>query len=120
VGDPQEFDPDVLQDPNLSLLATYLQRNTSVFHCPGDKRMGVYQGSNPNMMGKVIPAARTFSMNQALGTICPEFDTTRYTGWSNSKHAGAPTLSVNGICLNNQKTHHRDSPWLTYGKSSDI
>lgn len=120
VGDPQEFDPDVLQDPNLSLLATYLQRNTSVFHCPGDKRMGVYQGSNPDMMGKVIPAARTFSMNQALGTICAEFDTTRYTGYSNSKHAGAPTLSVNGICLNNQKTHHRDSPWLTYGKSSDI
>lgn len=120
VGDPQEFNPDVLQDPTLDLLSPYLQRVTSVFHCPGDKRMGVYQGSNPNLMGKVIPAARTFSMNQALGTICPEFDTTRYTGWGNSKHAGAPTLSVNGICLNNQKTHHRNQPWLTYGKSSAI
>jgi prepilin-type N-terminal cleavage/methylation domain-containing protein/prepilin-type processing-associated H-X9-DG protein len=120
VGDPQEFNPDVLKDPTRSLLAPYLQGNTGVFHCPGDKRMGVYQGSDPAMMGKIIPAARTFSMNQALGTICPEFDQTRYTGWANSKHAGAPTLSVNGICLNNQKTHHRNSPWLTYGKLASI
>jgi prepilin-type processing-associated H-X9-DG protein len=27
---------------------------------------------------------------------------------------------VNGICLNNLKTHHRDSPWITYGKASTI
>jgi prepilin-type processing-associated H-X9-DG protein len=72
------------------------------------------------MMGRTIPAARTFSMNQAVGTICREFDQTRYTGWANSKHTGAPTLSVNGICLNNLKTHHRDSPWITYGKASTI
>lgn len=120
VGDPQEFDPDLLKDPALSLLSSYLQGNTSVFHCPGDKRMGLYQGSNPALMGQIVPAARTFSMNQAVGTICAEFDATRYTGWSNSKHAGAPTLSVNGICLNNQKTHHRDSPWITYGKFAGI
>jgi prepilin-type processing-associated H-X9-DG protein len=59
-------------------------------------------------------------MNQAVGTICAEFDQTRYTGWANSQHDGAPTLSVNGICLDNQKTHHRDSPWITYGKASSI
>jgi prepilin-type N-terminal cleavage/methylation domain-containing protein/prepilin-type processing-associated H-X9-DG protein len=119
-GDPQEFDPDVLKDPTRSLLTSYLHGNTSVFHCPGDKRMGLYQGSNPAMMGKTIPAARTFSMNQAVGTICAEFDRTRYTGWANSRHAGAPNLSVNGICLNNQKTHHRDTPWITYGKLATI
>ena len=119
-GQPQEFNPDVLKDPTRSLLAPYLQGNTSVFHCPGDKRTGIYQGSNPAMMGQTIPAARTFSMNQAVGTICPEFDQTRYTGWANAKHAGAPTLPVNGICLNNQKTHHRDQPWITYGKYSNI
>ena len=119
-GDPQEFNPDVLKDPTRSLLAPYLQGNITVFHCPGDRRTGLYQGSDPGMMGKTIPAARTFSMNQAVGTICPEFDRTRYTGWANSKHAGAPTLAVNGICLNNQKTHHRDSPWITYGKASTI
>jgi len=120
VGDPQEFDPDVLQDPTRSLLITYLSGNISVFHCPGDTRMGLYQGTNVAMLGKTIPAARTFSMNQALGTICAKFDQTRYAGWGNSQHAGAPTLSVNGICLNNQKTHHRNSPWLTYGKLSAI
>jgi prepilin-type N-terminal cleavage/methylation domain-containing protein/prepilin-type processing-associated H-X9-DG protein len=120
VHDPQEFDADVLADPTRSLLITYLSGNISVFHCPGDTRMGPYQGTNVAMLGKNIPAARTFSMNQALGTICAEFDETRYTGWGNSRHSGAPTLSVNGICLNNQKTHHRNSPWLTYGKLSAI
>ena len=35
-GQPQEFNPDVLKDPTRSLLAPYLQGNTSVFHCPGD------------------------------------------------------------------------------------
>ena len=119
-GQPQEFDPDVLKDPTRSLLAPYLKGNTTVFHCPGDKRTGLYQGSDPGMMGQTVPAARTFSMNQAVGTICAEFDRTRYAGWANSKHAGAPTLSVNGICLNSQKTHHRDSPWITYGKLSTI
>ena len=119
-GDPQEFNPDVLKDTTRSLLVPYLGGNIGVFHCPGDKRMGTYQGSNPGMMGKTIPAARTFSMNQAVGTICATFEQTRYTGWSNSQHGGSPTLSVNGICLDNQKTHHRDSPWLTYGKLASI
>jgi prepilin-type N-terminal cleavage/methylation domain-containing protein/prepilin-type processing-associated H-X9-DG protein len=120
VAQPQEFDPDVLKDPTRSLLAPYLQGNTSVFHCPGDKRTGLYQGSNPSMIGQTVPAARTFSMNQAVGTICLEFDQTRYTGWVNSKHAGTPTLAVNGICLNSQKTHHRDSPWITYAQMATI
>ena len=53
-GEPQEFNPDLLKDATRSLLAPYLQGNTSVFHCPGDKRMGLYQGSDPAMMGKTI------------------------------------------------------------------
>ena len=40
IGGPDEFNPDVLKDPNLSLLTSYLAGNTSLFHCPGDKRTG--------------------------------------------------------------------------------
>ena len=119
-GGAAEFNPDLLTDPKRSLLANYLRGNATVFHCPGDKRTGLYQGSTAYMLGKTVPAARTFSMNQAVGTICPLYDTTRYGPRGSSAHSGTPNLSVNGIWLNNQETHHRDSPWLTYGKLSGI
>ena len=113
VGRPQEFNPDLLRDPNRCLVAPYLSGNVSVFHCPADKRTGLYQGADPYWLGKTVPAARTFSMSQAVGTICPGFD-------RDGSHEGAPTLSVNGPWLNNHHNHRRDSPWLTYGKFSNI
>src|SRR5690349_4771918 len=70
-GGSAEFNPDLLKDPKRSLLASYLQGNTTVFRCPGDKRVGLYQGSDPAYIGMTVPSARTFSMNQAIGTICP-------------------------------------------------
>ena len=118
-GGADEFNPDLLKDPNRSLLSSYLSGNTSVFHCPGDRRKGYYQGSDPALLGRMVPAARTFSMSQAVGTICPAFDARGYSRPANA-HDGAPTLSVNGPWLNNQQTHHRDSPWYTYGKLSGI
>lgn len=113
VGRPQEFNPDILKDPNRCLVAPYLSGNVSVFHCPADKRAGLYQGADPYWFGKIVPAARTFSMSQAVGTICPGFD-------RDGSHEGAPTLSVNGPWLNNRDDHRRDSPWLTCGKFSAI
>ena len=74
IGGPDEFNPDVLKDPKLCLLISYLAGNTSVFHCPGDKRMGLYTGKDPSLKGQTVPAARTFSMNQAVGTIDPGYD----------------------------------------------
>jgi len=121
IGQAAEFNPDLLKDHQRSLLAAYLSDNVEVFHCPADKRQGVYQGSNPGLAGKVVPAARTISMNQAVGTICPGYDAVppgfngAYPG-----HSGAPTLPVTGPWLNNQRTNRRDSPWLTYGKTSMI
>jgi prepilin-type N-terminal cleavage/methylation domain-containing protein/prepilin-type processing-associated H-X9-DG protein len=112
-GGSAEFNPDLLKDPRRSLLAAYLQGNTSMFRCPGDKRSGLYQGSDPAYIGRTVPSARTFSMSQAVGTICPGFD-------QGLGHSGAPNLSVNGRWLNNQGTHRRDSPWLTYDKLSNI
>ena len=121
IGGPQEFDPDVLKDPARSLLANYLGGIISVFHCPADQRQGLYDGTDPAQMGKTVSAARTFSMNQAVGTIDPLFDSTGPGPWG--KHGGKPVLSVNGPWLNNSYyggPNKRNAPWATYGKSSAI
>jgi prepilin-type N-terminal cleavage/methylation domain-containing protein/prepilin-type processing-associated H-X9-DG protein len=114
IGQGQEFDPDVLNDPKLDLVLPYLSGNISVFHCPSDKRMGKYQGRDPALAGTSVMAARTFSMSQAVGTICAGFDA-RY-----GKHSGPPNLPVNGPWLDNTWKHRRDSPWMTYGKFTSI
>jgi prepilin-type N-terminal cleavage/methylation domain-containing protein/prepilin-type processing-associated H-X9-DG protein len=118
-GGPDEFNPDVLKDPNRSLLSPYLSGNVSVFHCPGDRRKGYYQGSDPSLLGRMVLAARTFSMSQAVGTICLGFDQ-HGSSRNPDVHEGAPTMSVNGPWLNSQDTHQRNSPWYTYGKLSSI
>jgi prepilin-type N-terminal cleavage/methylation domain-containing protein/prepilin-type processing-associated H-X9-DG protein len=112
-GGSGEFNPDLLKDPKRSLLLPFLQGNIAVFRCPADKRMGPYQGTDPAYVGQVVPSVRTFSMNQAVGTICPAYD-------AGSGHGGAPTLAVNGPWLDNSHHHRRDSPWLTFGKLSTI
>lgn len=109
-----EFNSDILRDPRRSLLSSYLRGDASVFHCPADKRMGLYQGADPARVGKVVPAARTFSLSQAVGTICPGFDA------AEGSHSGSPTLPANARWLDNSGSHHRDSPWFTYGKLSTI
>ncbi len=117
VGGLDEFNPDVLKDPSRSLLSSYLSGNTAMFHCPGDNRMGPYSGLDPKLVGQQVSAARTFSMNQAVGTIDPGYDANRHD------HIGAPTLPVNGPWLNGQalsNPHRRNSPWLTYGKSTSV
>jgi len=119
IGGPQEFDPDVLQDPTRSLLIRYLGGNVTIFRCPADRRQGPYQGTNLAYLGQIVPAARTFSMNQAVGTIDPGYEATEFSG-SGYAHAGTPKLPVNGPWLNNQFNHRRNSPWSTYGKASDI
>jgi prepilin-type N-terminal cleavage/methylation domain-containing protein/prepilin-type processing-associated H-X9-DG protein len=113
IGMADEFNPDILKDPNRDLLIQYLSGNISVFRCPADKRSGLYQGTDPALAGTTVPSARTFSMSQAVGTICPGFDADR-------SHSGKPTLSVNGPWLDNTDNHRRDSPWHTYGKLSTI
>jgi prepilin-type N-terminal cleavage/methylation domain-containing protein/prepilin-type processing-associated H-X9-DG protein len=119
IGQPDEFNPDVLLDPTRNLLVNFLSGNITVFRCPADRRFGKYQGSNPAMIGQSIPAVRTFSMSQAVGTIDPGFDASGPGGSGMTSHSGAPRLSVNGPWLNNQDTHRRDSPWFTFGKASD-
>jgi len=116
IGEPEEFNPDVLKDPKLSLLINSLGGSVNIFRCPADMRQGVYQGGDPGQAGKTVPAARTFAMNQAVGTIDPGFDTNGFG------HAGPANLAVNGPWLNSHASglHRRNSPWYTYGKASSI
>ena len=113
IGGPAEFNPDLLLDPSRSLLIKYLGKDAKLFKCPADLREGTYQGANPSLAGQIVPAARTFSMNQAVGNICPGFD--QGTG-----HSGIPDLSVNGPWLDGPQHQRRNSPWRTFGKMSDI
>ena len=101
IGGPAEFNPDILKDPTRNLLTSYLAGNTSLFHCSGDRRTGHYQGSDPVLIGQIVPAARTFSMSQAVGTIDPGFDAGGPGPAGINSHSGAPKMSVNGPWLNN-------------------
>ena len=115
IGQPQEFDPDVLKDPKLSLLITYLGGNVNLFRCPADLRQEKYQGTDPAFIGQIVPAARTFSMSQAVGTVDPS-----YAGYGSS-HSGVPNLPVSGPWLNgNYLSNQHNDPWATYGKASAI
>jgi prepilin-type N-terminal cleavage/methylation domain-containing protein/prepilin-type processing-associated H-X9-DG protein len=118
IGGPDEFNPDILMDPNRSLLIEYLGKNGKMFRCPADMRQGPYQGANPALIGQIVPAARTFSMNQAVGTIDPGYEASEFAGTGNV-HSGVPKLPVNGPWLDNSFKHRRNSPWRTFGKLSD-
>jgi prepilin-type N-terminal cleavage/methylation domain-containing protein/prepilin-type processing-associated H-X9-DG protein len=121
IGQPEEFNPDVLLDQSRSLLITYLAGKANLYRCPADLRMGLYQGTNVALLGKTVPAVRTFSMSQAVGTIDPGYDETGPgTGAQNTQHYGVPDLPVNGPWLNNQRTNIRDDPWFTYGKTTAL
>jgi len=123
IGQSDEFNPDILFDSTRSLLIGYLGRNANLFRCPADLRTGKYQGTNPSLIGQIVPAARTFSMSQSVGTIDPGFEASEFSG-GGYVHSGVPNLSVNGPWLNsdppnNTQNHHRNSPWRTFGKISD-
>jgi len=75
----------------------------------------MYQGTNAALIGKMVSSARTFSMNQAVGTDCPTYNVT------GNSHGGAPTMPVNGPWLDNShRQHKRNNPWFTYGKASQV
>jgi len=116
IGGADEFNPDLIKDPTRSLLINYLGGVNSIFRCTEDTRMGLYQGTNVSLIGQTVPAARTFSMNNAVGTIDPGFDVSG-PGPSGT-HSGVPILSVNGPWLNNDDNHRRNSPWRTFGKAT--
>ena len=121
IGGAQEFDPDVLKDPTLSLLVPYLGGSVELFRCPADLRTGPYSGTNSALIGQIVPAARTFSMNQAVGTIDPGFAAGGPGPAGRNSHSGVPNLPTTGPWLTSQFGGNRpNSPWCTYGKTTDI
>jgi type II secretory pathway pseudopilin PulG len=112
-GAANEFNSEILANPQLCLIATYLNTNVSLFRCTADLRVGIYQGTDPAKVGTKVRAARSISMNQAVGTVCPSFN-------SGTGHSGKPTLSVNGPWLDNAHSNRRNAPWRTYGRLSEV
>jgi len=110
-GGSAEFNSDILRDPNVSLLASYLGQEASMFKCPADKRSGTYQGNDPAKQGQRVPAARTFAMNQAVGSVCSSFP---------GGHSGTPSIATHGPWLDNNHGHTRGTRFRTYGKESDF
>lgn len=120
IGQPQEFDPDVLRNPQLSLLISYLGGNITLFRCPADTRQGLYDGTNTAMIGHTVPSARTFSMNQAVGTVDNCYDENERGESSSADHCGVPNLAVNAMWLNGSHSNFRNNPYATYGKFSSV
>ena len=112
-GGGAEFNPDVLRDPTRTLVSPYVNGNVAVFKCPADKRSGTYQGTLPQLAGQSVPAARTVSCSQAVGTICPQF----YNGCSG--HNGRPDRATHGPWLTGNHTC-ADNQFATFGKASDF
>ena len=113
MGGGQEFNPDVLANPTYSRFATFLGSNVSVFACSADTRLGVYQGTDPLRFGKIIRAARSVSLNGAVGNVCANFASFC------SGHSGIPNRPVVGSWLSGNHSCSANN-WRTYGKASDI
>ena len=115
VGSATQFNPDILADPTRCLITTYINTNVSLFRCTADTRTGRYQGTNAARIGTIVPAARTISMSQAVGTIDPGYN-------SGGGHSGKPTLPVNGGWLSGVYGGNTAArgPWRTYGKISQM
>jgi prepilin-type N-terminal cleavage/methylation domain-containing protein len=102
-GGAQEFNSDILKDPRLSLMVPFIGKSVSLFKCPADRRIG--RSTAPSTAGQMVPAARSFSMNQAVGT---------------DPSSPGCQLPVNGPWLDGTHNHTRNGPWNTYGKFSNI
>ena len=112
VGAADAGNPDLMRDPNKSVLTPYLGNNIAVFKCPADPRTCYYTGTDPTQTGKVIPVVRSCSMNQGVGTID--------SGWTGGNHSGRPTSPVNGPWLDGNHSHKANTPYATFGKTTDF
>lgn len=104
-GGASEFNPDILKDPKTSILAPYLNGNTTVFHCPSDLRTGRYQGTDPALTNTIVPSARSYSMSQAIGTLpdSPSGKAAVYGPWLSGDHNEAVSLI-----------------WFTFARTTDM
>jgi prepilin-type N-terminal cleavage/methylation domain-containing protein/prepilin-type processing-associated H-X9-DG protein len=113
------FDPDILADPTSTVIAPYVAKNVEIFQCPADPRFGLYDGNVFAHFGQRVRAARSVSMNQAVGTVDPGYDATK--GVSTIVHSGVPQNAVWGAWLGGSNPSNRQNkPWATFGKTTDF
>jgi len=101
-------------------VAPYIAKNVGIFRCPADTRKpGKYDGAafypTSPLVGTVVNVARSVSMNQAVGTVDPQ-----YAGGSG--HSGVPKQATNGPWLTGNYGENKAStgPYATFGKSSSF
>jgi hypothetical protein len=107
IRQPGEFNPDLPGDPASSALASYIGRKAEVFRCPADQRVGLYQGTNVAWRGQIVPAARSYVMNGAVGT----------KGVGTARFGTEP---VDGAWLDGIHFNRHNRPWRTYGRLSHM
>ncbi|HLH55541.1 MAG TPA: prepilin-type N-terminal cleavage/methylation domain-containing protein [Verrucomicrobiae bacterium] len=120
IGGADEYDPDLLKDPLRTLVAPYIGNNVNIFRCPADTRKPAkYDGAglypNSPLVGQIVNVARSVSMNQAVGTVDPQ-----YAGGGG--HSGVPKQATNGPWLTGSYGQNNASsgPYATFGKSSSF
>ena len=113
---PDMTNPNNLTDPVLDLIGIYIAENPGIFKCPSDPRYGPYNGPNAALKGAMIPAVRSVSMNQGVGTVDPQFSS------EGGGHSGKPTLPVNGPWLtgNYRQNMAATGPYATFGRTTDF
>jgi prepilin-type N-terminal cleavage/methylation domain-containing protein/prepilin-type processing-associated H-X9-DG protein len=118
INGADEYNPDLLRDPLRTLVAPYIANNVGIFRCPADTRKPkLYNGGglypNSTLKGTVVNPARSVSMNQAVGTVDPQFA-------GGSGHSGVPKQATNGPWLTGSYGQNNAStgPYATFGKSS--
>ena len=119
IGGAQEFNPDVLKDTTMTLIAPYTAANVGIFRCPSDPRFGTYQGSNPALAGRTVPSARTVSMNQGVGCVDAYWERNNDNG---AHSAAAGWVPTDGPWLGGgpRPSNRHDNPWATFGKLTEF
>jgi hypothetical protein len=105
IGGGQEFNTDLPSDRTRALLAPYLTDPSTVYRCPADRRLGVYQGADVRKKGQRVPPVRTISLNGGVGT---------------NPYRGQGKVAVDGPWLDGNHAHVADRTWYCYGSMSDF
>jgi len=102
----EEFNTEILKDRAYAMLNDYIGGRVSIYRCPSDRRIG--RSTNRTESGQtnnqIVPAARSISMNQAIGT-----DPTSEI-----------PIAVNGFWLDGEYKNTRAGPYQTFARLSDF
>jgi prepilin-type processing-associated H-X9-DG protein len=111
---PQTFNPEVLSNPNQTMIAAYVGKSLGIWQCPADPRTGTYQGLNPAMSGKTVRAARSISMDSSVGSVDSIYAETA------ADHGGR-TVTTSGSWLNGDRANNKhNKPYATFGRMADF